>query len=111
MTMPIETEQLLANRSSTAVMKAGEMLLQPRAALSLVNELERAGTLILGVDVWYDADGEIAQSLSSLDLSESRDMCRNATQAKSFIESDLPEGTAFVSLVYDESTTHERNSA
>jgi len=70
--MTIETEQLSAHRGSTAVMKAGEMLLQPRAALSLIEELERAGVLILGVDVWYDVDGEIAQNLSSLDLSESR---------------------------------------
>ena len=109
--MTVETERVLARYGPAAVMKAGELLLQPRAALSLVDELERAGTLILGVDVWYDADGEIAQSLSSLDLSESRDICCNATQAKSFIESSLPEGTAFISLVFDESATYERNSA
>jgi len=109
--MTIETEQLSAHHGSTTVMKAGEMLLQPQAALSLIEELERAGVLILGVDVWYDVDGEIAQNLSSLDLSESRDMRCNATQAKSFIESDLPEGTAFVSLVFDESAMDARSSA
>jgi len=92
-------------------MKAGEMLLQPRAALSLIEELERAGVLILGVDVWYDVDGEIAQSLSSLDLSNSRDRRCNATQAQSFIESSLPEGTVFVSLVFDESAMDTRSSA
>lgn len=100
--MSTETERLLASYSSSAIMKAGEVLLQPRAALTLVDELERAAALILGVDVWYCVDGEIAQSLSSLDLSGSGDIHRNAVAAKSFIEGDLPEGTAFVSLVVDE---------
>lgn len=96
--------ELMDKYHPAGLMKAGELLLPVQAALQLIDELEGRHTLILGIDVWYEVDGHIAQDLGSLDLSNSNDILRNAAQAREFIEQHLPKKTKFVSIVFDESS-------
>jgi hypothetical protein len=96
--------QLMDKYRPSGLMKAGELLLPAQAALQLIDELEGHHALILGIDVWYEVDGHIAQDLGSLDLSNSNDMMLNSGQAREFIKKYLPEKTKFVSVVFDESS-------
>ncbi|MBC6424829.1 MAG: hypothetical protein GDA48_12135 [Hormoscilla sp. GM102CHS1] len=46
-------EQPLDKYHHLGIVKAGELLLLPADAISLADELEQMGILILGVDLWY----------------------------------------------------------
>ena len=97
----IETlEEAIAKYQSLGSVKAGELLLPPAQAMLLADELERAGVLILGVDLWYAKGEEVAENPNCLDLSEITDVKASARLARDFIARRLPEGTAFVSLVW-----------
>ena len=85
---------------SLGSLKAGELLLPPAQAILLAEELDLAGVLILGVDLWYAKGEEIAENPNCLDLSEITDVKASARLARDFIARRLPEKTAFVSLVW-----------
>ena len=66
--------------------------------MPLTDDLERAGVLILGVDLWYAIGEAIAPNPNSLDISEITDVKAIARLARDFIACRLPEGMAFVSF-------------
>lgn len=103
-------ERLLSKYHRVGLMKAGELLLRPTDALRLVDELEQVQVVILGVDVWIDVNGELAEDLGSLDLSGSASAARNATYAREFIANRLPGKAAFVSLVFDDPALHTQEN-
>ncbi|MFB2879720.1 hypothetical protein [Floridanema aerugineum] len=99
----IETlERLISKYHNLGIIKAEELLLSPKDAISLANELEQRGILILGVDLWYYIDDKIAEDTRSLDLSEVTDVKTSARLAREFISDRLPKRTAFVSFVLEE---------
>ncbi|MBS3030638.1 MAG: hypothetical protein HCA25_27370 [Dolichospermum sp. DET50] len=57
---------------------------------------------VLGVDLWYYINDQISEDPGSLDLSEIDDSQQSVSIAKQFITHNLPEGTAFVSLVLND---------
>jgi hypothetical protein len=94
--------KLIDKYQKTGFIKAGELLLTPANALEFINEIAERDILILGVDLWYYINDQISEEPGSLDLSEIDDTRQSVSIAKQFITHNLPEGTAFVSLVLDE---------
>lgn len=100
-------EQLIDRYHPLGIVKAEELLLHPEDAVSLANELEKKGILILGVDFWYYIDNKIVENPSSLDLSEIKNVKTSARLVEEFITNQLPEKTAFVSFVLEEDRIFE----
>ena len=100
-------EKLIDKYHPLGIVKAEELLLPPKDAVNLVNELEQKGILILGVDIWYFIDNKIAEDPSSLDLSQIKDVKTSARLVKEFITNHLPERTAFVSFVLEDDRIFE----
>jgi len=82
------------------IVKAGDLLLPPQAALSLIDDLERYRLLILGVDPWYEVNGDIAQGLDFLDMGDSRDLAHNAAWARQYITQHATDTAKYVSVVF-----------
>lgn len=102
----IETlEKLISQYQHLGIVKAEELLLHPKDAIRLTDELEQKGILILGVDPWFYIGKKIAEDPRSLDLSEITDAKISVRLAREFISNRLPEGTAFVSFVLEEDQT------
>jgi hypothetical protein len=91
--------KLIDKYQKTGFIKAGELLLTPANALEFINEIAEGNISVLGVDLWYYINNQISEDPGSLDLSEIDDPQQSVSLAKQFITHNLPEGTAFVSLV------------
>jgi len=94
--------KLIDKYQKTGFVKAGELLLTPANALEFINEIAERDILILGVDLWCYVNDQILEDPGSLDLSGIDDSQQSVSIAKQFITHNLPEGTAFISLVLDE---------
>lgn len=98
--------KILDTYLTKGLIKAGELLLRPRDALFLADDLQRLGVSILGVDIWYQVDGAIAEDPNGLDLSYMTDrddaVEASTAAAKNYIERQLSDRIEFVSFVIDD---------
>ena len=69
---------------------AGELLLTPQDAVSLIHELETANVVVTGVNLWYLIDGRPVESTLYLVLPEDNYGADNAARAREFILSEVP---------------------
>jgi hypothetical protein len=99
---------LMSRFRSQGLIKAGDLLLKPDAALRLVDEVEQMGVPIMGVDCWCYTEVDARTTLSQANmvgleidkatLNSSRAVKDGAIQARKFITENLPPNTIFVSL-------------
>lgn len=78
--------------------QAGELLFEPADALFVLEELERGGQRVLGLDVWYPCQGRFAEEPGGLDLSE-LGAADAAAAAREFLTRGLPPPASRVSFV------------
>lgn len=85
---------------------AGELLLRRRDALRFVEDCERLGLTILGLDFFHEDGESIVPLLTSADygelLGDPDAARRSAAEARSLIERGLPDGATLVSVVVAE---------
>lgn len=93
---------ILNKYQKLGIIKAGELLLTPKDALNLIEELSQKGILLLGVDTWKCLNDNIVEDPNSLDLSNVSDPKNSSEIAKRFILNQLSESIVYVSLVLDD---------
>ncbi len=98
--------QIIGKYSLLSYYPEGDVVLEPKAALSMLEELKDLEVGILGVDTWIEKNGNIVQDIYQLDLS---DLCNQVNgviksyrYSEQFIKSDLDQAVKYVSLVIDE---------
>ncbi|MEA5420434.1 hypothetical protein VB712_14475 [Spirulina sp. CCNP1310] len=95
-------QRIVEKYQALGIMKAGEILLEPSVALSLMQELQQENNRIYGVDFWYYRDGQLVEDFNSLDLSDVKDPQAAARITQVFLSEYLPKNIVLVSLVFDD---------
>ena len=102
---------LLEHYEASGYKKAGEVLLDARTALQFLDELEKLGVIIFGIDLWrfYGPDrtglGEYTHGMNMDDISSQQDAAkRTADAARQFLAMGLPEEVDLVSFVIDDTS-------
>lgn len=100
--MSTDIHDILDKYRLLGIIKAGEILLKPVEALSLLEELETKHVRVYGVDFWYYQNTKIVEDFNSLDLSNTKDPEESVQIAKTFLMQFLPKEITLVSLVLDD---------
>ena len=104
-------QQLIKKYRKIGIKKGVELLLLPKYAIMLTDELVEIGIRVLGCDCWRYADIEEKDTKRILeivgggvivDLPEDSSIVDDANFVKRFITENLPKDADFVSLIYDE---------
>src|ERR1051325_7798918 len=103
--MAIE-DTVLAKYRTRGLTKGGELLLARPDALEFIDDCERLGLAILGLDFYKAQGGDIIETAAPADYSSLNDLPDRAAQsteaARDLIRHGLPDGARWVSFVVDD---------
>ncbi|HEX6369731.1 MAG TPA: hypothetical protein VF006_12500 [Longimicrobium sp.] len=95
---------LLERYRDRGVTRASELLLPREEALRFVDDCEREGLVILGMDFWAPAAGGAFMQTGAADyssLSGPEQVARSAAEARALLAGGVPDGGSHVSFVLD----------
>jgi len=94
------------------IVQGSELLLRPTDASTLVSELEKLGVTVIGFDGWHYPENNVNNSarlqqnlaidfyVGDAVLKEENPVHRCAQKTKTYLETEIRNGTAFVSLTW-----------
>lgn len=96
-----ELERLKRTYLKYGRVEAGEILLSPERAVAFIDDLERLGVRIYGLDFWRDHNGNPVEIPWGGGYDDSMSVAERAESARRTIIDRRPSDIVYVSLVFE----------